>query len=451
MRIVIVGDGKVGNTLMRELAQEGHDIVIIDNNMEVIEKSINTYDIMAIKGNGASYQILKQAGVDKADLLIAATSSDEINMLSCLVAKKLGAKKTVARVRNPEYSEQLFLMREELGLNMSINPEYTAAKEISRILRFPSAQKIETFTRGKVELIQIKVEPGSSLDEQPLLTIQSKFKAKILICAVRRDDQVIIPTGEFVLKADDAVYLTGSVPEITRFARNSGILKEKVRTAMLVGGGRISHYLGKMLADAGMDVKIIENNYERAKQLSEDLPKAMIIHGDGTSHELLMEEGIEETDAFVALTGVDEENIIASMYASRCKVSKVITKVNNLGLARLLNEQFLDSVVSPRYLTASQIIQYARALQNSMGSNLQTLHRIIDDQVEVLEFAVKVKKDFLGKKLKDLQFKSNILISCIIRGKNIIIPGGDDVMELNDNVIVVTTIPYLRDLTDILE
>lgn len=451
MRIIIVGDGKVGHTLMKELSQEGHDIVIIDNNMEVVEKSLNTYDIMAMQGNGASYHVLQEADASKADLLIATTSSDEINMLSCLIAKKLGTKRTVARVRNPEYSEQLFIMREELGLNMSINPDYSAAKEISRVLRFPSAQKVETFSRGKAELVQMLVEEGSSLDGQPLFTIGSKFKSRILICAIERGDKVIIPKGDVVLQAGDEIYITASAGQVNNFVKNAGILKEKIKSVIITGGGRISYYLAKMLEGTGMDIKIIERDYKRAKFLSEELPEVMIIHGDGTNHDLLLEEGIDETDAFVALTGNDEENIIVSMFASNHEVRKTITKVNNLDLAHLLNEYLLDTVISPRYLTANQIIQYARAIQNSMGSNVKTLHRIINDQVEVLEFSVKVKHDFLGIKLKDLNLKDNLLVSSIIRGNNIIVPGGEDTIEFNDHVIIVTTIPYLRDLKDIVK
>lgn len=451
MKIVIIGDGKVGHTLMKELSQEGHDIVIVDNNIEVVEKSLNTYDIMAIRGNGASYHVLKQAEADEADMLIAATSSDEINMLSCLVAKKLGTKRTVARVRNPEYSEQLFIMRGELGLNMSINPEYTAAKEISRVLRFPSAQKIETFSRGRVELIQMSVEKGSSLDGQPLLTIGSAFKSKILICAIERSDKIIIPSGNVTLQAGDEIYLTASNEQITMFVKNAGLMKEKIKTVMITGGGRITYYLSKMLENVGIEVKVIEEDYDRAKYLSEELPESMIIHGDGTNHELLLEEGIADVDSFVSLTGNDEENIIVSIFALKYNMKKVITKVNNLSLTHLLNENLLDTVVSPRYLTASQIIQYVRALQNSMGSNVQTLHRIINDQVETLEFTVKVKHDFLGIKLKDLKLKDKLLISCIVRDNKTIIPAGNDTIELNDSVIVVTTIPYLRDLKDIVK
>ncbi len=372
-------------------------------------------------------------------------------MLSCMIAKKLGVKSTVARIRNPEYSEQLFFMRNELGLDMSINPEFTAAKEISRILRFPTAQKIETFSRERVELIQIIVEKDSMLDGQVLLTIGSRFKSKILICAIERKGQVIIPSGNVILQAGDEIYLTGSVGQITKFVKNTGLYKEKIGNVMIIGGGRISYYLAKMLEDVGIETTIIEKDYERAKYLSKELPEAMIINGDGTNHELLLEEGISDIDAFVALTGNDEENIIVSMYANKFKTRKIITKVNNLDLAHLLNEHLLDTVISPRYLTASQIIQYVRALQNSMGSNVQTLHRIIDDKVEVLEFLVKVRHDFLGVKLKDIKFKDNLLVSCIVRDKEIIIPGGDDIIEINDNVIVVTTIPYLRDLRDIVK
>ncbi|NMB44720.1 MAG: Trk system potassium transporter TrkA, partial [Clostridiales bacterium] len=406
---------------------------------------------MAMQGNGASYHVLQEADASKADLLIATTSSDEINMLSCLIAKKLGTKRTVARVRNPEYSEQLFIMREELGLNMSINPDYSAAKEISRVLRFPSAQKVETFSRGKAELVQMLVEEGSSLDGQPLFTIGSKFKSRILICAIERGDKVIIPKGDVVLQAGDEIYITASAGQVNNFVKNAGILKEKIKSVIITGGGRISYYLAKMLEGTGMDIKIIERDYKRAKFLSEELPEVMIIHGDGTNHDLLLEEGIDETDAFVALTGNDEENIIVSMFASNHEVRKIITKVNNLDLAHLLNEYLLDTVISPRYLTANQIIQYARAIQNSMGSNVKTLHRIINDQVEVLEFSVKVKHDFLGIKLKDLNLKDNLLVSSIIRGNNIIVPGGEDTIEFNDHVIIVTTIPYLRDLKDIVK
>ncbi len=449
MNIVIVGDGKVGSTLVKQLSKEGHDIVIIDNNLSVIENSVNMYDVMGIEGNGASLLIQKQAGVDKSDLFIAATSSDELNMLSCMIAKKLGAKHRVGRVRNPEYSEQLGFLKEELGMNMVINPEQTTALEISRILRFPTAIKIENFSNGRAELVEIKVPEGSRLAGQPLYTLSSMCEVKVLICVVQRGSQVIIPTGDFVIQAGDRISITASPHQIHTFIKRMGLLKDKIKMVMVVGGGRIGHYLTKILLDVGMEVKIIEMKESVCKQLSEDLPKAIIIHGDGTNHDLLIEEGIEDMDAFISLTGIDEENIILSMYAKKKQVKKVVTKINKISFSKLLTEDMVDSVVSPKYLTANQIVSYVRGLQNSMGSSVQTLHRLVDNQVEALEFAVKVKDHFIGKPLKELRLKENLLIATIIRNHKIIIPAGGDTLEVGDRVIIVTTIPYLRDLKDI--
>lgn len=451
MKIVIVGDGKVGNILMRQLSKEGHDIVIIDNKPEVLEQTLNSYDIMAIEGNGATYGIQKSAGVDKADLLIAATSGDELNMLSCMVGKKLGVKYAVSRVRNPEYAEQLFLMRDELGIDMVINPEYTAAQEISRILRFPTALKVETFTRGRAELVEIKIQENSKLDGQPLFSMAHKYQVKILVCAVQRDDQIIIPTGDFVLKAGDKISITGTAGEILHFFKRTGILMDKIKSVMIVGGSRTGYYLSKTLIESGMEVQIVEMDKKRCLELSVDLPKATVIHGNGTDHELLSELGIEDIDAFVSLTNIDEENIILSMYAMKKKVQKVITKVNKRSFTKLLSTDLADGVISPKYLAANQIISYVRGLQNTVGCNVQTLHRIIENQVEVLEFAIRIEEDFIHVPLKDLRIRENVLVACILRKNRTIIPGGDDVIEVGDNVIVVTTIPYLRDFTDILK
>lgn len=449
MKIVIVGDGKVGNTLMRQLSKEGHDIVIIDNKPEVLEQTLSSHDIMTIEGNGATYSVQKHAGVDRADLLIAATSGDELNMLSCMVGKKLGVKYAVSRVRNPEYGEQLFLMRDELGIDMVINPEYTAAQEISRILRFPTALKVETFTRGRAELVEIKIQENSKLDGQPLFSLSNKYQAKILVCAVQRDTSIIIPTGDFVLKAGDKISITGTAGEILHFFKRAGILMDKIKSVMIVGGSRIGYYLAKILTESGMDVQVLEMEKERCLKLSEDLPKATIIHGNGTNHELLIELGIEDTDAFVSLTNIDEENIILSMYAMKKNVQKVITKVNKLSFIKLLSSDLADGVISPKYLAANQIVSYVRGLQNTVGCNVQTLHRIIGNQVEVLEFAIRIEEDFAHVPLKDLEIRENILLACILRKNRTIIPGGNDVIEVGDNVIVVTTIPYLRDFADI--
>lgn len=449
MNIVIVGDGKVGSTLVKQLSKEGHDIVIIDNNLSVLENSVNMYDVMGIDGNGASLLIQKQAGVDKSDLFIAATSSDELNMLSCMIAKKLGAKHTVGRVRNPEYSEQLGFLKEELGMNMVINPEQATALEISRILRFPTALKIETFSNGRAELVEVKVPEGSRLAGQPLYMLSSMSDVKVLICVVQRGSQVIIPTGEFVIQPGDKISITASPHQIHTFFKRMGLLKNKIKAVMVVGGGRIGHYLTKMLLDVGIEVKIIDIKENVCKQLSEDVPNAIIIHGDGTNHELLIEEGIENTDAFISLTGIDEENIILSMYAMKKEVNKVVTKVNKTSFSKLLTDDMVDSVISPKYLTANQIVSYVRGLQNSMGSNVQTLHRLVDNQVEALEFVVKVKDHFIGRPLKELRLKENLLIATIIRNQKTIIPTGNDTIEVGDRVIIVTTIPYLRDLKDI--
>lgn len=451
MKIVIVGDGKVGSTLMRQLAKEGHDIVIIDNKPEVLEQALNSYDVMTIEGNGAVYEVQKQAGVDKADLLIAATSSDELNMISCMVGKKMGVKYAVSRVRNPEYSEQLFLMRDELGIDMVINPEYTAAQEISRILRFPTALKVETFTRGKAELVEIKIYNGSKLDGQSLSTLSHKYQVKILICAVQRDGKVIIPTGDFILQSGDKISITGKAGEILQFFKRAGILMDKIRTVMIVGGSRIGYYLSKTLTDSGMEVQILDINKDKCVSLSEILPKATVIHGDGTNHELLLEMGIEDKDAFVSLTNIDEENIILSMFALKKQVQKVITKVNKLSFVKLLGEELVDGVISPKYLAANQIVSYVRGLENSMGCNVQTLHRIIENQVEVLEFAVRTQESFIGRPIKDLKIKENVLIACILRGNKTIVPGGNDCIQNGDSVIVVTTIPYLYDLANIIK
>lgn len=451
MKIVIVGDGKVGSTLMRQLAKEGHDIVIIDNKPEVLEQALNSYDVMTIEGNGAVYEVQKQAGVDKADLLVAATSSDELNMISCMVGKKMGVKYAVSRVRNPEYSEQLFLMRDELGIDMVINPEYTASQEISRILRFPTALKVETFTRGKAELVEIKIYNGSKLDGQSLSTLSHKYQVKILVCAVQREGKVIIPTGDFVLQSGDKVSITGKAGEILQFFKRAGILMDKIRTVMIVGGSRIGYYLSKTLIDSGMEVQILDIDKDKCLSLSEMLPKATVIHGDGTNHGLLLEMGIEETDAFVSLTNIDEENIILSMFALKKQVQKVITKVNKLSFVKLLEEELADGVISPKYLAANQIVSYVRGLENSMGCNVQTLHRIIDGQVEVLEFAIRTQESFIGIPLKDLKIKENILIACILRGNKTIVPGGNDCIQAGDNVIVVTTIPYLHDFAKIMK
>ena len=453
MKIVIVGDGKVGQALTGQLAEEGHDVVVIDSSPKALRTSVEIHDVMGVNGNGASYAVQKEAGVGEADLLIAATSGDELNLLCCMLAKKLGARHTIARVRNPDYADQLVLMKEELGLSMTVNPELAAAREIARMLRFPSALKLDSFARGQVELVEIKVKADSPLLGQALYALSSRLGIRILICAVRRGEEVYIPTGDFVLQEGDKITITASPSELDSLFRKLGIYRHKIHRVMVVGGGRIAYYLAKQLLRLGMSVKIIEQDAARCEQLSEALPKAHIILGDGTERELLEEEGIADMDALVAVTGMDEENIIISMYAGTLGLAKVVTKINRMSFQEILDGAGIESVITPKGITVNQIIRYVRAMDNSKGSNVETLHRIVGGRVEALEFNVakNCQGELTGIPLKDLRTRKDLLIACIIRGQQIIYPGGNDTIEERDSVIVVTTGHQLQDLSDILE
>ena len=435
------------------LAEEGHDVVVIDSSPKALRTSVEIHDVMGVNGNGASYAVQKEAGVGEADLLIAATSGDELNLLCCMLAKKLGARHTIARVRNPDYADQLVLMKEELGLSMTVNPELAAAREIARMLRFPSALKLDSFARGQVELVEIKVKADSPLLGQALYALSSRLGIRILICAVRRGEEVYIPTGDFVLQEGDKITITASPSELDSLFRKLGIYRHKIHRVMVVGGGRIAYYLAKQLLRLGMSVKIIEQDAARCEQLSEALPKAHIILGDGTERELLEEEGIADMDALVAVTGMDEENIIISMYAGTLGLAKVVTKINRMSFQEILDGAGIESVITPKGITVNQIIRYVRAMDNSKGSNVETLHRIVGGRVEALEFNVakNCQGELTGIPLKDLRTRKDLLIACIIRGQQIIYPGGNDTIEERDNVIVVTTGHQLQDLSDILE
>lgn len=448
MYIVIAGDGKVGSTLAEELSKEGHDIVVIDSNSKVVEESVDLYDIRGVCGNGASYQVQKEAGVDQADLLIAATSSDELNILCCLVAKKLGARHTIARVRNPDYSKQLAFFREELGLSMVVNPELEAAREIARILRFPSAIKIDFFAKGKVELAEVNIGEDSPLDGMPLYELQNRYRVKVLICAVQREQEVYIPDGGFVLKNGDKIHITASHAQLAAFLKGIGLFKERIRHVLIVGGGKIAFYLAYGLLDAGMHVTIVEQDEKRCVELSESLPKATVIQGDGTDPALLEEVGIGRTDACVSLTGIDEENILISMYAGQQKVDKVVTKINRTNFLQMLEKVGIESVVSPKKLTTDQIVRYVRAMQNSEGSSMTTLYRLVGNQVEAMEFLV-LDSRFTGVPLRELRIRKNILIACIIRENRMLLPSGDDTIAIGDTIILVTANRALRTFEDI--
>ncbi|NLT98105.1 MAG: Trk system potassium transporter TrkA, partial [Christensenellaceae bacterium] len=357
MKIIIVGDGKVGFALSESLSKEGHDITIIDNRTDVLKKSVESLDVIAIRGNGASSAVQKQAGVADADLLIAATSMDEVNMICCLVAKKLGARHTIARIRNPEYNEQLKMMQQEMGLSMVVNPELAAATEIARLISFPSALNIGTFAKGKVSMIEFKVSEDSPLVNRPLPTLQGHFASRIIISAVTRGAELFIPKGNFVIEAGDNVYITGTPRNIIGFLHSLGTNDKKIKSVFIVGGGLITFYLARLLVDSGISVTIIEKNPERCNMLCEKIPEALVICGDGTDKDLLDAEGLAYTGAMIALTDMDEENLIISMYAAYRGVQRVITKINRLEYASVIRQAGIDRVISPKYIAANEIVR----------------------------------------------------------------------------------------------
>jgi len=448
MKIIVIGKGKVGAKLSEQLVKEGYDVVVIDRNSDALE-SANNSDIICIEGNGAEYGVQMEAGISEADLVIACTSSDEINMLCCLLAKKHGAKRTIARVRNPEYYEQLPHIQEELGLSMAINPEMAAAAVISRVLLFPVANNVEPLAKGRVELIEFHVEGGNPLIGKALSEINRAYGFRLLICAIQRDNHIFIPTGVDILQTGDRIHMVASHKELQKFFEQIDLFRSSVKRVMIAGGGRISYYLAKTLLQQKIQVKIIEQNMERCRSLCETLPKAVIIHGDATNEDLLGEEGIENMDAFVAVTGLDEVNIILSIYARSKKVSKIITKVTQISFTDMLDGMGIESIISPKAVTANIILRYVRSLAASANSNgVESLIRLLDGNVEALEFHVKKKVSFLNIPLKDLSVKKGFLVACIVRKNEVIIPGGNDSIQMDDSVIVVTTHPHVQDLQD---
>lgn len=450
MEIIIVGCGKVGATLAEELSREGHDISIIDINGNVVEEISNSFDTMGVVGNGASYSVQLEAGIEKAHLLIAVTGSDELNLLCCLIAKKAGNCKTIARVRNPIYSREAQFIKEELGLSLIINPEYEAASEIARLLRFPSAIDISIFNKGRIEILSFRVDDLSPLKGTRVNEIQQKFKCDILVSIVERGDEVIIPNGDVVIHENDLVSIIAPHKEAIEFFVKIGLVKNPVKSAMLIGGGKLSYYLSRKLIKSGINVKIVETKRSRCEELTELLPKAMIIHGDGTDTNLLMEEGIDEIESFASLTGMDEENVLLSLYAKSRMNGKIITKINRISYDEVIHSLDLGSVIYPKYTTAAYILQYVRAMNNSIGSNVETLYKIKKDKAEALEFYVNDSSKLIGKNLEELNLKSNVLICCINRNGKVITPKGKDNIQKGDHVIVVTTNVGLHDLSDIL-
>ena len=451
MNIIIAGCGKIGKTLVADLVSEGHDITVIDENPVAVEGITNTYDVMGVCGSATDCDTLEEANVYSADLFIAVTGSDELNMLACFLSKKIGAAYTVARIRNPEYNDRsIGFMRQHLDISMSINPEKLVAQELYNILRLPSAFKVEYFSRRNLEMIEVKLRAEHPICEMSLMKLREKFTENFLISAVLRDGRVYIPDGSFILKSGDIISIAAAPSDMQKLLKGMGMLQKGAKDVILLGGSKIAFYLAKMLTSSGINVKIVEKDFEHCQHLSEALPRTVIIHGDGSHQDLLLEEGIRNVDACVSLTGMDEENIIISIFASSHNVPKVITKINSDELCKMSDRLGLDCVVSPKAVTSDVVVRYARALQNSQGSNVETMYTVMDGKAEVLEFKVGSDARLTDIPLKNLKIKPGILIVGIIRaGKVVIIPTGDDVIKNGDKVIVLAADHRLDDLSHI--
>lgn len=451
MKIIIVGGGKVGYTLAQQLSTEEHSIILVDNDADVLARVDETLDVMCIKGNGASVEILKSANIEEADILLAVTDSDELNMICCVIGKKLGAKHTVARVRNTDYSNEYKMLKEELELDVLINPEMDAAVEVARMIQFPAATNVETFANNLIEMVEFRVLESDPIVEIKLMDLTIKLPTKVLFCALRRNNEIFIPKGNFTFLPDDLVYVIGERHSISTFFKYLGRSSHKAKNVTIIGGSRISIYLTWILNELDLNVKVIELDRERCLLLDDILADTLIIHGDGTDQEILDNENIDTADAFVALTDRDEENLISSLYAHQCGVPKVVLKVNRQNYFPIVKKLGLDSIISPKFTTANNILRYVRALDNSKGIAVEKLYRIFDDKAEVAEFTVKHSPDLSDIKLQDLNLKKDVLIAAIVRNKKIIIPNGNDVIKEKDKVIVVTKRGFITDLNEILE
>ena len=455
MKIIVVGCGKVGSALAAQLSEEGHDVSVVDKNPQVVNDVSSNYDVMGIVGNGGSYSVQKELGVEEADLLIAASDSDELNLLCCLIAKKAGGCSTIARVRNPIYNSEIGFIRDELGLSMTVNPEYAAAMEASRLLKFPSAIKIDTFARGHVELLKFAVPANSPLDGHTLAEISATIKGDVLVCAVERGPghDVTIPGGDFRLQAGDTISIVTGTHSARGFMEKVGLKSRSAANCMIIGGGTIGYYLAKTLLESHIAVTIIDKDPERCRILSEDLPDANVICGDAANQNVLLEEGIENCESFVSLTGMDEENIFLSLYARKASAKdiKLVTKINRINYDDIIDDMNLGSILNPQHIAAEYIVRYVRAMANSIGSHVETLYNIIENKAEALEFLIQLGAPVIGIPLIDLPIKKGVLIACIYRNRQIIIPNGQSMIEVDDRVIVVTTHMGFQDIRDILQ
>lgn len=452
MNIIIAGCGKVGRALAEQLSREKHDITVIDRKPEAIQQITNIADVRGVVGNGASYEIQMDAGIDTADLMIAVTDADEVNLLCCLIAKKAGGCQTIARVRNPVYHHEIHHIKDELGLSMVINPEWAAAMEMARLLRFPSAIDIDTFANGRIELLRFQLEEQNPLCNNKIKDLHMLSRCEVLICIVERGNEVLIPSGEVELKAGDMISVVASPVNASRFFKTIGIETNQVKNTMIIGGGKISFYLAKRLLEMGIQVKIIEKDRDACERLCEILPKAMIINGDGTDRELLAEEGLAKAEGFAALTNMDEENVMLALYAKSMSKAKKITKVNRNTFDTIIGSLNIGSLIYPKHITSETILQYVRAMQNSIGSNVETLYRLVDGNAEALEFIIKGKSEVTDIPLQELQLKPHILVCAINRKGKIIIPKGQDCIQEGDSVVIITTdCGAYKDIRDIMK
>ena len=451
LNIIIVGLGKVGGTLVEQLSKEGNDITVIDKNPAAVQAMSGIYDVMGIIGNGASYSVQMEAGIENCDLFIAVTESDELNLLCCTVAKRVSNCSAIARVRTPDYSKEVEYLREKLGLTMIINPDLEAAKEVARILYLPTTLEVNSFAHGQAELIKFKIPEGNILVNLPISQLGKAISHKVLICAVERDGEVYIPSGNFVLEEGDIISYVANRKVAKQFLNALGFNTRQVKNTMIIGGGTSAQYLADKLIHSGVSVKIIEKDRARCEELSLLLPKAIIINGDGTDEELLKEEGIQSAESFVPLTGIDEENIMLTLFARQVSNAKVVTKINHITFKNVISNLDLGSIFYPRYITSEAIIAYARAKKNSLGSNIETLYHMFDSRVEAIEFRVRNASKVTNTPLMELSLKKNLLITFINRNGSIIIPSGQDSIHVGDTVMVVTTHTGFNDILDILE
>ena len=452
MKIIIVGCGKVGYAIAQQLTQEKHDITLVDDEPEHLSRADSTLDAMCLNGNGASISVLMEAGVRSADLVIAVTGVDETNLVCCLIAKSLGAQHTVARVRNPDYRRDADMLKREIGLDMVINPDLAAAQEIARILSFPAAISVEPFAGGRIDMIGFQLQESDTILGHSLSDFHRERVAEVLICAAQRGDEFIIPNGSFVPQLDDRLYMVGTKAELQKMLKSMGRSLHRVKDVSILGGSRISMYLSWELARTGTRVHIVEQDHDKCLRLSQELPDAMIIEGDGTDNDMIRSENLFGADGFVALTGRDEENLLMALSARRAGVRKVLAKMTRPNYMELVQETGLGSIISPKDIIANQITRYVRALANSQGMAVESLYKLLGGRVEALEFTVNEKgAERLGLPLKDLTLKPGILLAAIVREGRTIIPGGMTVIQAGDHVLVVTNAMGLTDLKDILE